>query len=341
MNYIDNIIYQNLLFIIGDKFLTEWRNDSTAKRDFLKELKDYIYSLTGTNEFFYQLCSILYKTSDEKEHQKIESLFKEYMKELRKMQNKDKFFEEKKSKKETYIKRIKKIDIILKDEKLLVKEFEKYNYKSEEDKKIKTIKLYANMLKREKEMYTNEVKNISFLLEKSNFSKRKKELEFYEKILKDNRNIEENIIELEKEFLVILNRKANKLENREKIISAIYELRYIKNIPFKKGKLLFHIDNLNNGIDRIMKKIITNACKLGIIKIISMDINLNFEIIKYAIDTKIINLEQIKLNFDMQEDFLIIKVLDKEVFEKHGRKKINKSKDLLEVKLNKTIKLFC
>lgn len=257
MKYIDNIIYQNLLFMMGDTFLAEWRNHNESNRDFLLEMKDYIKSVTGTNAFFYQLCFLLYKTEDEKEKKKLKMNMKE------------------------------------------------------------------------------KIKN----------SQSKQEIEFYEKILNsenDKKSIEEILIELEKEFLIFLNRKVNIIETREQIVDIIYELRYIKNIPIEKGKFFSNIDVLNNGVDRILKKVITKACKMGIIKIISMDIGLNFEIIKYALDTKMINLEQIRLNFELQEKekYLIIKIFDKEVYEKQGRKKIEPSKDLLEVKYNKNIKLF-
>ena len=162
----------------------------------------------------------------------------------------------------------------------------------------------------------------------------------YENILKNSESIEENFLELEKEFLIFFNRRINKIETREEIINVIYELRYMKYIPIKDGKIMSDIDILNNAIDRILKKAVTRACKMGVIKIISMDIALNYEILKYALDTRIINLEQIKMSFEVQEKFLIIKVLDKEVFEKQGRKRIENVKDLLEVKMNRKIKIF-
>ena len=254
MKYIDNLIYQNLLFMLGDSFLTQWKNYCTSDKDFLSEMKNYIKSITGTNAFFYQLCCLLYKIAEEKEGKKLKTLLKE----------------------------------------------------------------------------------------KVNAAKNKQESEFYEKILSNKKTIEENLIELEKEFLIFFNRKANVIETREQIVDMIYELRYIKNIPIEKGKFIANIDALNNGIDRILKKVVTKACKIGIMKIISMDIGFNYEIIKYALDTKMINLEQIRLSFELQpkEKYLIIKVFDKEVYEKQGRKKIEPSKDLLEVKYNKSIKLF-
>ena len=66
----------------------------------------------------------------------------------------------------------------------------------------------------------------------------------------------------------------------------------------------------------------------------------NFEIIKYALDTKIIELEKIKLYFDQDDKGLLIRVFDKDIIEKQGRKKVDISKKTLEVKLRRKIKLF-
>ncbi len=340
MQYVDNLVYQNLLFIMGDKFLTEWRNLSLAKINFMKEMEEFIYSVSGSIEYMYNLYSLLYKTASEKEKSKIEAYFKEQIKLLHKMKNKEKFFETQEKAKEKYLKFIQKVDNILKDEKLLAKNLNKLNSSLDEDKKIKTLRAYSNMLKKEKEMYLIQINDISFILDKKNYSRKIQELEMYEKLLNDKREVKENVLALEKEFLILLNKKVNIIETREELVNMIYTLRYIRNIPLEKGKLISDIDVLNHGIDRILKKVITKACKMGVMKIISMDISINYEIIKYAFDTRIINLEQIRLSFDIQDNILFIKVFDKEVFEKQGKKKIENAKDLLEVKINKAIKLF-
>lgn len=341
MQYVDNLVYQNLLFMLGDKFLTDWRNSNSTKRNFMQELESYIQSVSGSKEYMYKLYSLLYKTASEKEKKKIEVYLKEQMKLLHKMQNKEKFFEAQEKLKSKYIKFVEKIDNILKDEKILIKNLNKLNSRLDEDKKIKTLRAYSNMLKKEKEMYLLQINDISFILDKKNFARKKQELEMYEKLLNDEKSIKEVTLELEKEFLIFLNKKVNLLETREELVNMIYTLRYIRNIPLEKGKLISDIDVLNHGIDRILKKVITKACKMGVMKIISMDISINYEIIKYAFDTRIINLEQIRLSFDIQENnVLVIKVFDKEVFEKQGRKKVENAKDLLEVKINKAIKLF-
>ena len=89
-----------------------------------------------------------------------------------------------------------------------------------------------------------------------------------------------------------------------------------------------------------MKKAITMLCKMGAMKIISMDINLNFEIIKYALTTKIIELENIRISIDIEDDSIIIRVFDKDVIEKQGRKQLEVSKETFEIKSKRKIKLF-
>lgn len=340
INYVNHILYQNLLLILGDKYLSEWRTQSSVKRDFLFELKSYIKSITGTNGFFTKMCCLIYKNSEGKEHQKIEELLKEKNKELKKMQDREKYLEDAKKRKLKLTKLVERIDILLNDEKVLVKEYVKVNNNLDEDKRIGSLKIYKNMLQRERETYIEEITNISSLLKPINFLKKKQELENYEYILKNKQTIEELVIELEKEFLIFINKKINTIKTREEIVDILYELRYIKNISIEKGKLISDIEILDNAINKIMKKAITIACKNGVMKIISMDISLNYEIIKYALDSKIIELEEIKLSLQPENGYLIIKVFDKEIFEKQGKKKIETSKNLLEIKYKRAVKLF-
>ena len=132
------------------------------------------------------------------------------------------------------------------------------------------------------------------------------------------------------------------MKTRDEIIDVIYELRYYQKIRITDEVLIEDIEEIDNHIDKLFKKAITKLCELGAIKIISMDINLNYEIIKYALNTTIINLEQIRLLFDIDDDGLVIRVYDKDNFEKQGRKQITigKKKKLLEVPLKRRIKLF-
>lgn len=340
IKYLNNLIYQNLLFMVGDKFLTQWRKSSSAKRDFIGELRKYVKDVTGSERYYYKLLHVLFLASKGKEKKNIELVLKEKSKELKQMNDKTKFIENATKKKEKYKKLLLKIDKLEKDRELLKKELEKTNQKLDKDKRIATPEIYLNMLRKDKIACTKYIEKIDELLKPSNYSKKKKELEQYALIYMSQASISKVVIDLQKEFLIFLNKKLEKMILRDEIVDFIYELRYIKYIPLSQGQFISNINDLNNAIDKILKKAITIASKNGILKIISMDINLNFEILKYAIDTKIIDLEEVRLLIKKSEDGIIIQVYDKEILEKQGGKKIEKAKGLLEVKYEKMLKIF-
>ena len=124
------------------------------------------------------------------------------------------------------------------------------------------------------------------------------------------------------------------------IINNVYILRYLKNININDELQIRDISVLNKEIDKVLKLAITRACKSGIIKIISMDISINYEIIKYAIDSDIIDLNDIKIQLEINNDLLKIKVFDKEVFDKETEIKFNGNIKDFDVRLKRQIKLF-
>lgn len=340
-NYTSNLIYINLLMILGEKFLYEWRTYGSTRRDFIQEAKKFIKIFTGNEKFIKLLYKYIYITASEKEKIHIETEVLEKNKLLKKMSNKIKFLEDSKNRKLKLTRKVEKIDFILHDEKALQKAFEKNNAKLEEKKKIKSIKKYKKLIELEREKYISEINEVSNLLKPSNFVAKKQELEEYVKFFDIKETEEEILIAFQKEFLHFIDKKLSKMKTRDEIIDIIYELRYYKGINVNEKQKITDIEELEIYIEKIMKKAITALCQLGAMKIISMDINLNFEIIMYALDTKIIELEQIKLYFEKENDkSLVIKVFDKDVFEKQGRKKIDLSKKTLEVKQKRKIKLF-
>lgn len=340
IDYISNLVYQNLLLILGDRFLSVWRNYGSTKREFLDEMRTYISSITGNNFYFVSLCKILYLNSGKKEKEILEQKLKENLKEFNKMSNKEKYIEEIKIRKINLTKSVQKIDIILNNQKLLAKEFDKRNAKLDEGKKIGNIKVLVAMLGRERQGYINEIAELSSMLKPNIFLKKKQELQELSEILLNKNSIEKEIIIFQKEFLKILDKKLKKINTTEEIVDIIYKLRYYRNIKIEKDKYLKDIAEIEKLSDDIMKKIVTMACKQGVIRIISMDIPLNYEIIKYAIDTRIIKLEEIKLSLETEKNSVLIKVYDKEVFEKQGKKELEDAKKQIEIKSKRMIMLF-
>ena len=57
---ISNLIYQNLIFIAGEDFLYNWRNDNTGNKDYLAEIKKSIKKITGNDNYYLSLCKLFY-----------------------------------------------------------------------------------------------------------------------------------------------------------------------------------------------------------------------------------------------------------------------------------------
>lgn len=339
--YIDNLIYYNLLVMLGEKFLYEWRTYGSTRRDFIEEAKEYVKILTNDEEYFKYLYKLLYVSTVGKEREKIDEQLKNKAKELRKIENRTKYLEDSKAQKLKLSRKVEKINLALSDDKILKKQIEKINAKAgPEGKKIKSVKTYKKFLILEREKMLKEIEKISFILKPINFIAYKQELKDVTELYSNANDFETILIESQKCFLNFLYKRLLKMKTTDEIIDVIYVLRYYRKLKVSKDTTIDDYEELEIAFDKVLKKAITSLCKLGAMKILSMDINLNFEIIKYILDTKIIKLEQIKIAFSQDLEGLIIKVYDKDIFEKQGRKRIDIKKASLEVKTGHKIKLF-
>ena len=337
-----NLMYQNLLLMFGEEILTDWRVYASSRRDFLMEIRETLKDITGSKEYFNTFCKILYKKTSDKEKEKIDPLLKFKVKELKKMENKEKYLEDATNKKKKYTKVVEYIDKVLNDKNLIIKEFAKYNSKLEDKKKVRNVKTFCNMLENERVRYLEEISECSSVLKPSNYIKKMAELSISEQVLKDKLSIEENMINLQVEFLKFIEKKILIAEEKEDVFKLIYILRYYRYINFDKTRLIKDIDVINDEVSKLMKKIITKACKLGFIKILTEKVKDNFEIFNQILDTKIIKLEDIKIKIDVSyenKNKLFISVFDNEVCEKNIVYELS-SGNVLKVKLKRMIKIF-
>ena len=173
------------------------------------------------------------------------------------------------------------------------------------------------------------------------YLKRKENLEEIFEVFTNNERLETLIVKSQLEYLKLFEKKLNQFVTNSEIIDIIYELRYYKKINISENKKIEDIPKLNNAVDAILKKAVTKACKIGILRIVSMNIAFNFDIIKLALNTNIIELKEINLYFNINKDGkLLVKVFDKDVYEKEATIDLPNGKKDLEVKQRKMIKLF-
>lgn len=334
INYIYNLIYQNLLIMMGSVFLDQWMNYNSSKIDFIKNIK----LVSQGTEFFYWLCRIIYLL--EKDNEYIDKCINEKCKKLREISDKEKYFEKIKNDRLKLLSAVEKIDQILNDEKLFEKEFKRKNNKLPENKKIINIKTYRLILLRDREKFIEKIHEISEFLIPKNYLKRKEELQVYYNIKNEEKDLDSSIIELQKEFIKVLIKKIEKENINDEIIDIIYKLRYYENIYINNQNKIKDVEELSELIEKLKYKLIKKSCTNAIIRIFSMDIKLNYKIISEILDSKIIDLEEIKIKLDYDKENIKIEVYDKEVFDKEINLKFSGNRKDLEIKKNRLVNLF-
>lgn len=152
--------------------------------------------------------------------------------------------------------------------------------------------------------------------------------------------IKQEVMNLQKHFLKFMVNKIEKALLREDMLKIIYQLRFYQNLRCFEVGFMKDCDEINVVLNYALKIAITKACKLGVIKIVSMDIETNFMVFKYIFDTRIIELEQIKIYLELDEENILLKVYDKEVFEKQGKIKWKGNKKDIVIRKKKMISVF-
>lgn len=253
--------------------------------------------------------------------------------------NKEKYFEKIKNDKIKLLKAVERIDRILNNENIFSREFKRKNSQLEENKKI-SIKTYKLILLTDREKFVNKIQELSESLIPKNYIIKKEELQLYYNIKNEEKDLETSVIELQKEFIKVLDKKLEKENINDEIIDLIYKIRYYENIFIDSQKNIKQIVQIQELLNKLKYKLIKKSCTKAILRIFSMDIKLNFKIINEILDTKIIELEEIKVKLNYENKNLKIQVYDREVFEKEIILKFSGDKKDLEIKNNKLIKLF-
>jgi hypothetical protein len=339
--FISNLIYQNLICLFGEHFLTEWRNSASTKTNYLDELVYKIESLDRGNRFLIEMTKLLYKSASQKEIDKLEESLYKKREELAQMNNREEYLKNVVSQKNKYTSRVKKIDKALNNDSLLIEEYELFNRPLSNDKKIGNFKAFQKMLIRERDECLEKIRELNNLQNPILYLKRKDSLEEIAEIYTNNEKIDVTIIKSQIEFLKLFSKQSMLATTKEELINYICKLRFYKKINISSTKKVEDVLKLKNLIDNIMQKLINKACSSEFIKEFSKDSNLNFKIISAAIDTNIIDLIETKIEINVTKEMkLLVKVYDKDVFEKEEELELTNGKEDLAVKPKRMIKVF-
>lgn len=333
----DNLIYQNMVIIFGNLFMEEWRERSTADVDSLHEIRKYF----AKTEYFDYLCKYLVFGLTAREKAKTNKDLEQKQKKLDQISNKITYFEQIKIAKMKYLKELEKLTIILNNKDLMRKEYMAKNLKLMPEKRIPTLGTYKKMLEEKKEKVVNEISRLTANMNPINYMNTKRELEkFIEINSKESEDKDKILINLQSEFIKALKETCFETEDTESLKNLIYKIRYYRYLYVTKEKQIKDVDILNNQINEVLKQAIHKLVSTENMKKIATDNSLNQEIICNILDTKVINLSELKFEFSIKEDGINFKTYEKEVFEKEFEINGEFSKKNFEIKPGKIYKLF-
>lgn len=345
-----NLVYQILRMLIGNDFLNKWIKNNEFIIDYFDLFKEKLekdYSKKTKNEIIDTICkiSILLTIKFNKEKQKEYELKKIELEEQKnKIDNKEEFIKITTKEKIEIIEKIKQIDTTINSKELLEKEYIERNKKLSIEKKIFSMKVLAKIMEKERDEYIYKLEELNKLLNPQNFLKYKKELETkyeYLKILdiedKDN-ELDKLKMELQNEFLNMLQIKINKIETKQEIEEMIYNIRYYLLLPYNYEKQICEISKIQKKIEEVLRLVIDKAIEFKKIEKISEDKETNYEILKNLFKVRIIKLEDAYLKLTKDNKKYVIQIFDENIFEE--KFEISKLENL-DIKLNKKIAIWC
>lgn len=380
-----NIVYQSLLILLGNRFLQNWitnkedddedeeieipsneilrskynenfgmtkeemQEDKTI--DYIRKMQEILaekYGEQNAIEFLEQLIKTILVIDcniNEKQRKIVLNLQNQFTKDLEKMQDNKAYVEELSKKKKELAERIKNIDTLLSDDKMLKEEYENRNSKLANKDKIFSVSHLSIMLEKEKEKYFKEIKEYNLQMQPKEFVETKKaleeKLEFFEDIdVKENEktNEEKQIILLQKSFLKCFEEKIKRALTKKEITNLIYELRYYEQLPYRQYNISKE-EKIAEYLKKVEKQVIKKACLEKVLIKFSDEEELNYDILKNQFQSKIIKLENTIYVLKYKKGILKLEIYDTNI-EEETRKIEIKEKVELHVKLNKKIKIW-
>ena len=315
-----NFLYQNLLLLNGKN-----ANIKKSKKMYNTIIKMSIqkYLANKENEDYIQKFEEIKKAKKERL-----DLF-EHKRDLL-----DKITEEKKE----YTKQIEQIDRILNNNELLKKEYYERNKNLPNKEKIFSVSYLVGILEKERKKLLEGIEECNKIILPKEYVEQKSKLEeetrFLESIQIDiYRN---DIVEICKEFLENVKNiiKGINEENKNKLITWIYKIRYYRYIPISETESVRDLQELNNLFEEVIRLIIKKLQKFRIWDTFSENQELNYKILKEIFNTKIIYLQSINIQCRFENKVLIVEYYDDTVIDNSLEVHID------SVKIKKKFKLF-
>ncbi len=342
-----NVIFQTLLYLIGNEFVQKWLQNDSNLADYIDLLKAYIKENFGekrAEEFVSLFCKLaidVTASKDEEQYKFWKEKTKELESELKSLENKEKFLEQKTKEKKKYTKQIEEIDKMLNNKELLRKEYERRNSKLPNKEKIFSISHLVDRLNNEREELLKQIKETNCLIEPKGYVTRKQEVEEKVKFL-SSLDLEQRvdrrlkIAEFCSIFLECFQIKVAKAQTKQEIIDYIYELRYYGFLILDQEEMrLKEAMQLKTLFEEARESLLEKARKLDVLEEVTEDKEINEQILNAIFDSKMIDLDHMAIETKVKEGKLYIEYYDEKVLETTVELQCDRT-----VRLKKKVKLF-
>lgn len=339
-----NLVFQNIMML------------GLKSEDF--ENASYVHLNSGNELYrlFYIIILTLIAEKNENMKMQIINRKKETSEMLDLMKEKVAFLNKITEEKKSIFDEIRRIDEILNDKEKLRTEYYKRNSKLANKNKIFSVSFLADIMENEREEKMKELKELNEFLDPRNYAVKKQIIEnenyVLETVVEDLKNSENKhttIISLQENFLYEFSKKIEKnIENKESLRSLIYEFRYYCLIPISKKENISDVSEISESIQKVMNTIIDNSIDKELITNFSNSTSLCYTILKHIFETKIIDLEEIKIKINnIKEEKYLNEVKNKiaiSIYDSKETESIYEETVLnlkqLNVRINKKIPLF-
>ena len=342
-----NLIYQNIIFLLGNEFVDKWVNNYNSLIDYFDIFQTEIEKKCGKNMKENIINSIIklsilinskyyseFKNKILDKKNQIENSYYE-------MQDKEKYISNISKSKKQKEKEIKQIDKILNNKELIAKEYEKRNDKLPLEKKIFSIRVLKKALNDERDSLLTEIEKLNNSIKPKEFIKQREYINQKYEILCDleentEKKIYNDLIELQKNIIKCINKNIKEVSNKQELIELMYQFRYYCYLPITVKTNIMEEKKLQRYIEKIAKELIQKAITTKLIPQIIEDENMNYKITKKIFLSKIISLEDINIKIIENKENMILKVYDEgiEDFE------INIKKERIKIRKNKKIRFI-
>ena len=345
INQYYNLLYQNLIFLVGEPFLEKIANGNRIVGKTLKNVQKIYNGEDGENvvSMMVKVCAIIYMTNSDKNEKEVIDYLNTRRTYRDKVLNKSKFIVNISNKNNKYIQLISRINSMLRSRTLLEKRFSDKNVSS----KYSDIDSYKSYLVKCKNNMINRINENKRIISPFGYVDLKRSIEKEVALLENivdcynNKDIVyKSMIDLQKCMIECFHRKIEVYDLKKELINLVYELRYYNQLPLEDKKIK-DIKELDTDICNMQKKLVKKLCSLKVIERFSTDDEINYSILKYIFVARMVNLNKIQLRMIYEDKKLIIEYYDENLLEYQEKLDFDeKNIGRLTKKTRKKIRIF-